>query len=264
MLYMSLLSKEHLGYALIVFTALLVIGGILTKGPIPQDVTYHLFVDTREIWLIPNFWNVVTNIPFVIVGLLGLFKLRLPGKLKVINDTRIAYILLFFGTFLVGFGSSYYHLAPDNQTLVWDRLPMTIAFMALFSIIISEFIAVRTGRALLLPLILAGILSVVYWHFSEVRGEGDLRIYMLVQFYPMLAIPIILLCFRSCCTHVSAYGWLLLAYIAAKLFEHFDAEVFDALGFISGHSLKHLAAALGIYVLLVFYQKRNCIGQGTI
>jgi len=261
---MDPVKKEKLGFALIIVTALIVLAGILSQGPIAQDISYHLFADTREIWSVPNFWNVVTNVPFVIVGLLGLYKLKFPGKLNVISDINIAYILLFFGTFLVGFGSSYYHLEPNNQTLVWDRLPMTIAFMALFSIIISEFISVRSGRALLLPLILAGILSVAYWHFSEVRGEGDLRFYLLIQFYPMLAAPIILLCFCSRCTHVYAYGWLLLAYIVAKLFEHFDAEVFNVLGVISGHSLKHLAAALGMYVLLVYYQKRNCIGQGMI
>ena len=261
---MESVKKEKLGFTLITITALVALTGILSLDPIAQDISYHLFVDTREIWSVPNFWNVVTNLPFVIVGLLGLYKLKSPGKLKLISEINIAYILLFFGTFLVGFGSSYYHLAPDNQTLVWDRLPMTIAFMALFSIIISEFVSVRSGRALLMPLILAGILSVVYWHYSEIRGEGDLRFYVLVQFYPMLAIPIMMICFRSHCTHVYAYWWLLLAYIAAKLFEHFDGEVFDALGFISGHSLKHLAAALGMYVLLAFYQKRNCGFNDTI
>ena len=255
---MSPHTKEKLGYSLIILTAVLTVGGILSLGPIPQDVRYHLFVDTREIWSVPNFWNVVTNVPFAIVGLLGLYKLRLPAKLGFLHENSTAYTLLFFGTFLVSFGSGYYHLSPNNQTLVWDRLPMTIAFMALFSIIISEFISIRSGKALLLPLILAGILSVVYWHFSEIRGEGDLRFYALVQFYPMLAIPIMMICFRSRCTHVYAYWWLLLAYIIAKLFEHFDAEVYDVLGFISGHSLKHLTAALGMYVLLFFYQKRSC------
>ena len=151
-------TRERIGYVLIILTAVLAVGSILTQGPFPQDVSYHLFVDTREIWSIPNFWNVVSNIPFAIVGLLGLYKLRTPGKPGILDETGTAYTLLFFGTFLVSFGSVYYHLAPDNQTLVWDRLPMTIAFMALFSIIISEFISVRSGKALLLPLILAGIL----------------------------------------------------------------------------------------------------------
>ena len=251
-------SRERIGYALLFLTALLAVGVILTQGPIPQDVSYHHFADTRQIWSVPNFWNVVTNVPFAIVGLLGLYKLRLPGRLGFINETRMAYTLLFFGTLLVSFGSSYYHLEPNNQTLVWDRLPMTIAFMALFSIIVSEFISIRPGKALLLPLILAGILSVLYWHLSEIRGAGDLRFYALVQFYPMLASPVILLFFRSRCTHVQAYWWLLLFYVLAKLFEQLDGELYDLLGFISGHSLKHLAAALGMYVLLVFYQKRDC------
>ncbi len=255
---MTRTTRERIGYALIVFTALLAIGALLTQGPIPQDLTYHLFVDTRTIWSIPNFWNVVTNLPFALVGLLGLYKLRLPGRLGFIDETRMAYTLLFFGTFLVSIGSSYYHLEPNNQTLVWDRLPMTIAFMSLFSIIISEFVSIRSGKALLLPLILAGILSVMYWHFSEIREQGDLRFYALVQFYPMLAIPIMLVCFNPRCTHVQAYWWLLVIYLTAKVFEQLDGEVYDALGIISGHSLKHLTAALGMYVLLVFYQKRTC------
>jgi hypothetical protein len=250
-------NKERLGYALIIVTAMLTLWVVMTQGPIPQDADYHLFVDERVVWSIPNFWNVVTSIPFAIVGLLGLAKLSTPGKLKFLHENTTAYILLFVGTLLVSFGSAYYHLEPNNQTLVWDRLPMSIAFMALFSIVISEFLSVRSGKALLLPLILTGMLSVAYWHFGESRGNGDLRFYAIVQFYPMIALFIMLFCFRSSYTHVQAYWWLLLAYIIAKLFEHFDAEVYHSLGFISGHSLKHLTAALGVFVLLVFYQKRG-------
>ena len=261
---MSPETKEKLGYGLIIFTALLAISGILSQGPIAQDASYHLFSDTREIWLIPNFWNVASNLPFVIVGFLGLYKLKHSGELNFIGEMYIAYLLLFLGIFLVGFGSAYYHLTPDKQTLVWDRLPMTIAFMSLFSIIVGEFIAARAGKALLLPLILTGIFSVIYWHLTESSGEGDLRLYILVQFYPILVIPIILTCFRSTCTHVQAYWWLLLSYVVAKLFEYFDGEIYNALGFISGHSLKHVVAALGLYVVLASFQKRRCHGHGTV
>ncbi len=261
---MSPERKQKLGFSLIIISALFALGAVLAMAPIAQDVTYHLFVDTREIWSIPNFWNVVSNIPFILVGFLGIYAFKKPNKLKAIDEINIAYILLFLGTLLVGFGSSYYHLAPDNPALVWDRLPMTIAFMALFSIVISEFIAVASGKALLWPLILVGIFSVVYWHFSEIRGAGDLRLYALVQFYPLLAIPVILVCFQSKCTHVQAYWWLLLVYIIAKMLEYFDAEIYNILGFISGHSLKHVIAALGMYVLLLFYQKRSCSEQAAV
>lgn len=251
-------KREKLGFALIAITALFAIVAVLSQGPISQDVAYHLFADTKPFWAIPNFWNVVTNLPFLIVGFVGLYELIFPGRLGTVNGMTVAYALLFAGAFLVGLGSAYYHWEPNNQTLVWDRLPMTIAFMALFSIIIGEFVSLRGGKALLFPLILAGIFSVVYWHIGEANGNGDLRPYVFVQFYPLFAIPIMLICFRSHCSHAHAYWWLLLAYTAAKLLEHFDRQIFDTLGFISGHSLKHVAAAAGIYILLRAYRKRNC------
>lgn len=255
---MTQTKKEKLGYGLLVLTAIIALVGVFIQDPIPQDINYHNFTDTREILSISNFWNVVSNVIFIFVGFAGLYKLSISAKLNTLSEMNIAYILLFFGVFLVGFGSGYYHLTPDNQSLVWDRLPMTIAFMALFSIIISEFISVPIGKKLLMPLILAGIVSVLYWHFTEVQGKGDLRLYALVQFYPMLAIPIIIICFHSRCSHVRGYWWVLVAYFVAKLFEHFDAEIYNTLGLISGHALKHIAAATGMYILLLFYEKRNC------
>ena len=254
----ALTNLNITGYLLIAATAFLALAGVMSHDPVPQDFNYHLFADSRETLSIPNFWNIVTSVPFTIVGVLGLHKLRSPGKLAVLSEIGMAYTMLFFGTLLVGFGSIYYHITPGNQTLVWDRLPMTIAFMALFSIIISEFISLRSGKLLLYPLILAGMSSVLYWHLSEVQGNGDLRLYILVQFYPLIAIPIILVCFRPRFSHVQSYWWLLLIYIIAKIFEHLDTEIFQTTGFISGHSLKHLAASMGMYTLLFFYQKRSC------
>jgi hypothetical protein len=133
---------------------------------------------------------------------------------------------------------------------------MTIAIMALFSIIIAEFISVQKGKCLLMPLLLAGIVSIVYWYVSELNGVGDLRFYALIQFYPIVAIPIILICFNAKFTNEKAYWCLLIAYIIAKVFEYYDAEVFNALGLISGHSIKHIIAAFGMYVLLYYYEER--------
>jgi hypothetical protein len=249
--------KNKIGYGLMVIVGLALALVLINKSAIPQDPSYHHFSDANPLWGIPNIWNVLSNMPFLLVGLLALYKLLMTDQLKIESRNKIAYVLLYLGVALVAFGSGYYHLWPDNSTLLWDRLPMTIAFMGLFSIVVTEFISVKVGKIILLPLVLAGLFSVIYWHVTETNGAGDLRFYILVQFFPMLAIPIILLTFSSRFTHASAYGWLILAYFIAKLFEHFDAQIHEILTVISGHSLKHITAAIGLYVLLLGYEKRK-------
>lgn len=222
--------------------------------PISQDLSYHSFVDNNTILGIPNFYNVVSNIPFLIVGIMGLYQLN---HLEIIPEMGLAYWLLFFAVALVAFGSGYYHLNPSNHTLVWDRLPMTIAFMSLFAIIISEFVNPISGNLWLFPLIVVGVFSVFYWQWTESNGAGDLRLYALVQFLPITIIPLILLMYPSKFSHVSGYWWLLVAYVLAKVFEYYDAQIYDLTSqLISGHAIKHVVAAIGMYVLLVSYKKR--------
>jgi len=240
------------------FIAVLIVGAIgalFFIEPIAQDPNYHNFIDQRMIVSIPNFWNVISNLPFLIVGFLGLKYLN---QLTISKEMGVAYWLLFFGVLLVGFGSSYYHLEPNNHTLVWDRLPMTLAFMSLFAVIVSEFVNERRGAMLLIPLLVVGVFSVFYWQWTESNGVGDLRLYALVQFLPMVIIPVVLLVYPSRFSHLSAYWWLLMAYLLAKLFEYFDVQIYSFLGgVISGHSLKHAIAALGMYVLLQSYRRRK-------
>jgi len=255
---MSPIKNEKFGLLLTLLFALASIIGLASLQPISQDVSYHNFGDARTLFAIQNFWNVLSNLPFLIVGLIGLHKLFNTDSLKLIPEMKLAYFFLFFGVALVAFGSGYYHVTPDNQTLVWDRLPMTIAFMALFSIIIAEFISIRIGNKLLWPLLIAGIASVFYWHITEQQGAGDLRFYAFIQFFPMLVIPVILIFFKSRFSHLNGYWVLILCYFLAKVFEHFDEGIYQLLGLtISGHSIKHMIAALGLYVLLRAYQQRN-------
>ena len=246
----------HIVIILISMSAALV---VFSLEPIAQDISYHNFKDQRTFFEIPNFWNVVSNIPFLLVGITGIYHLFYSQKIKFITDLKIAYVLLFISVSVVAVGSSYYHLWPANSTLFWDRLPMTVAFMSLFSIIIGEFISIKLGKILLWPLIVFGAYSVFYWHITESDGAGDLRLYILVQFLPVLLIPLILLFFKPVFTNISGYWLLLLAYIVAKLLEHFDSQVYDALLFMSGHSIKHIIAALGLYLLLISYNNRERI-----
>ena len=242
------MKKEKVGYIILIATAVLSIAALFFIAPIEQDTAYHHFCDSKTMFTIPNFWNVVSNLPFLIVGFIGLLKASKFPKPK------IQYLLFFTGISLVSFGSGYYHWNPNNETLVWDRLPMTIAFMSLFSIIISEFIDEKKGLKILTPALLIGLFSVIYWQVFN-----DLRIYALVQFYPMLAIPVILILFRSKYNLSFGYWVLSAAYLFAKVFEHFDHEIDHWLNGVSGHPLKHVVAATGIFFMLYTYTKRQKI-----
>lgn len=238
--------------AVVFFAAVAVVGSL---PPIAQDVGYHLFADTRNIFSIPNFWNVLSNVPFLFIGLAGLYGVVISKEIALVEHQKQAYILFFSAVLWVAIGSGYYHLWPSNGSLLWDRLPMTVAFMSLFSIIVSELISIRYSRSILGFLILFGVFSVVYWHVTELNGAGDLRLYILVQFLPMVLIPLFLLLCRGRSTNRAGYWLLLLWYAIAKVCEYFDQEIFDALVVVSGHSLKHIAAAIGVLFLLLAYRK---------
>ncbi len=237
----------------------------LLIDPIPQDPNYHNFADQRVFFDIPHFGDVITNIGFMLAGSIGLAWLLVPGRLKsafAADRERRAWIVFFLGIMLTGLGSSWYHLQPDNARLFWDRLPMTLMFMALVSIMVSERIDARVGTALLGPLVLAGLSSVAWWDYTEQQGRGDLRWYGLVQFYPMVASVLMLLLFRSRYTRDYLYWAALCAYAAAKIAEHFDVEMYHLSGWLSGHSLKHVLAAAGVWALLIMLRRRSVVAKG--
>ena len=151
---------------LIALSAILIVAVFFIE-PIPQDPSYHAFADTRSLLEIPNFWNVVSNIPFLMVGGAGLYYLISQNHPGLLPDLSMAYVVFFAGIFLTGIGSAYYHYAPANRTLVWDRLPMTLGFMGFVAIIIGEHISVPVAKRLLIPLLIVGAGSVLYWAITE-------------------------------------------------------------------------------------------------
>lgn len=224
---------------------------VFFTSPVRQSQAYHHFADCRQFLGFSNFWNVVSNLPFLLVGISGVcFVLRRrPSAIPpVVVDA--ASLVFFAGIFCTGFGSAWYHLHPDNYSLLWDRLPMTVAFMAFFSVVFREWVNEKAGTWLLFPLVLLGLFSVLYWQFTERQNHGDLRLYLLVQFLPMILIPLILLLFNKR-MYPKLYIWLVVAaYVLAKGFEMTDELVFRLTG-ISGHTLKHLAAAASPAIYLV-------------
>jgi hypothetical protein len=231
----------------IIVVALVVMVSI---DPIAQDPAYHNFADQRRIFSVANFFNVLSNLPFVIVGIMGIRLVALHKTTGGLAELQTIYLTFFVGVLLTGFGSAYYHYQPDNQTLVWDRLPMTIAFMALFSAIVGEYISTRLAWNLFVPLLILGITSVLYWHLTEMNGHDDLRAYVLVQFLPVLLIPLILWLFDSKLDNDKYIWGVIAAYAASKLMELLDAQLYNIFGLLSGHALKHLTAAFGA---LIFY-----------
>jgi len=165
--------------------------------------------------------------------------------------------VFFFGIALTAIGSGWFHLEPNNDTLVWDRLPMTIGFMSLVSIIVSEYFSPPLGRKILVPLLLVGAGSVAYWAHTESLGAGDLRPYAIVQFLPMLLIPLVIILYKARSDLGRYVWWMIGFYVAAKVAEQLDDPLFTLGNAISGHSLKHLLASLAPASLLFGLMRRR-------
>ncbi len=243
------LSESRWRYFLLALVAIGSVALMLSSPPIGQDPHYHEFADRRAFFGIPNFWDVVSNIPFLLVGIAGL-RFCLGHELR---SGKSAWIVLFAGVVLVSVGSSYYHWDPQDATLVWDRLPITITFMGLLVAVIAEYLSARLARVLLVPMLLLGLASVLYW-----RAFGDLRFYLWVQLIALLAIPLIIVLFRA----RYARRWLLLAafgwHALAKVSELYDREFFALTGnLFSGHSFKHILAAMACFTILWMLRTRK-------
>jgi hypothetical protein len=238
-------------WVLVGFTLAVAVAAFLAPR-IPQSQSYHDFADRRALLGIPNFGDVASNLLFAVSGGWGLvFLFAKRGRERFIDPReRWAYVFVFLGLLLTAFGSGYYHLAPDNARLVWDRLPMTLAFMGLVSAMISERVSVSVGCYLLPVLLSIGAGSVILWWYSEARGAGDLRFYAATQVYAVLILPVLLL-LPPRYTRGYDFGVVFGLYVLAKIFETADRQIFSLdRHTTSGHTLKHLAAgAAGIWVL---------------
>ncbi|KAK2642097.1 hypothetical protein Ddye_023860 [Dipteronia dyeriana] len=250
---------------------------MIVTPAIPQSQEYHDFADQRQFlgnpfyhfhFLhtliyslysfpcfsgIPDFLNVVSNFPFLVIGLIGLvlcfhrnyFKLGLQGELW-------GWAVFFIGVAAVGVGSSYYHLNPDDARLVWDRLPMTISFTSIIAIFIIERIDEQKGTVSLIPLLLAGVVSILYWRFFD-----DLRPYALIQFVPCIAIPLMAILLPPMYTHSAYWLWAAGFYLLAKVEEALDKPIYKwTHHIVSGHTLKHLCAAMvPVFLTLMLAQR---------
>lgn len=248
---------------LLLSLTLVVVVVFLSLPRFAQPLSYHHFADQRAFLGIHNFGDVASNLPFAVIGIWGIAFVLLsnPATLRehfLDLRERWPYLMVFVGLALTAIGSSCYHLNPDNTRLVWDRIPMTIVFMSMVAAVISERVSVRAGLCLLPLLLLGGVGSVLQWYGSELRGAGDLRLYAAVQVYSGLVLLFALL-LPARYTRGWDFGVVVALYVLAKVLEVLDRPIFDAGHFVSGHTLKHLAAAGAGYWILRMVQNRQII-----
>ena len=237
-------ARQHLPVLVFLGVMGVSLAALLLLPPIVQDQDYIRFADMRIMCGVPNGWNVLSNIPFIVIGAVGLVQFR--------NDPVT--VVIFAGIFMTGFGSSYFHWWPDNDTLFWDRLPIALAFMALLAAAIQERLDARVGAVVLWPLLVIAIASLLIW-----RQSGDLRLYAWVQFFPLLTVPVMF--FLCPAKYTGTLYWIAAAaiYALAKVFEHFDNAIFSIGHVVSGHTLKHLVAATACLAVLRYFQTRQPI-----
>lgn len=217
------------------------IAALLLHGPIAQPESYHDFADARAWGPLPNAQNILSNALLLLGGMLGCAWYGTHAG----TERSRAWLFVFVGAAATAFGSSWYHLAPSDSTLVWDRIPMGLAFTAYFIALLEDYVDPRVRAGWLLALFPLSALSIAYWHAS-----GDLRGWVLVQALPLLATPLVL--WLSPRRHAGArYLWIALAcYALAKACELADGPLYALTAHaLSGHAAKHLLAGAGVIAL---------------
>jgi len=243
---MSVVAKQRLLIAIFAAVAIT----ILLLPKIPQDPAYHQFADQRALLGIPNAFNVLSSLIFAWAGIVGGYRLLARNTLRIRSGIYLAYVIFFAALLLTGLGSAAYHWRPDNASLTLDRLPMAISFASFSVILLAERVSLDFARRALPPALLAAVTAVVYWYYGELAGNGDLRAYLLLQLMPVILLPFVLLACPSRYDRNADLWWLLAWYLAARLCELFDRQIYDALGLVSGHSLKHIAAGIASLLFL--------------
>lgn len=249
--------------AVIVLTVVALAAAFLLPA-VHQPLEYHDFADHRHLLGVDNFLDVVSNIGFLAFGVLGLAVVFRHHTCFASSAERWPYAVFFVGVLLTALGSAYYHLAPDNETLFWDRLPMTIAFMGLVASQIVDRINVRLGLALLLPMLLVGAASVIYWSISERMGAGNVLPYGILQGYSVVILLLLAVLHPSRYTRGSDIYWVFGWYVLSKVLETFDAQMLGILHVVSGHTLKHLAAAVAAFAVCRMLMRRTLKNDGML
>lgn len=226
-----------------------VVLAMLLYGPIAQPPHYHDFADKRSAFGLPNAADVLSNAGFFLVGLWGLLRLWQARRRPVLATGWPGYCLFLVALMLTAVGSGYYHLAPDDARLVWDRLPIALTGAGLLAAVRAESRPRANNAIAITLLMLAAVLSVLWWHLTAQNGNGELRPYLLMQIMPLLLIPLWQGIYDAARADRIAFGFAILLYVAARAAELCDHQLLALIGWASGHTIKHLLATAAAAVL---------------
>ena len=240
---------KFLRNSLPMLTTLLLAGAMLWHGPIAQSLDYHAFADRSVHLGLPHFADVTSNLGFALVAIWGWLALVPVRQNELLKPGWLGYRLFLIGLLLTALGSAYYHLAPDNARLVWDRLPIALSCAGLLAGVRGD---VRQQREAAYPIVLGifAILSVVWWNFTEQVGSGDLRPYLFLQALPLLLIPLWQWQYRAPRADRLAFGSAIAFYALAKWAELNDHAIAATLGGVTGHTLKHGLATVAVAMVV--------------
>lgn len=217
-------------------------------GPlVAQQANYHGFADQQVRWGLPHAADVLSNLAFAVMALTGARRLAFA---HLDTTQRSLGALTCTGLLLTAACSSWYHLWPDDAGLVVDRLGMSFAFAGLIGLAACRT-SRRAGVAMAALVLLGAPVSVAVF-----AASGDLLPWAVLQGGGM-----VLLLAMAAVRHHDAlpvrWGLVIAAYALAKLLELGDHAIWEATGqWVSGHSLKHVVAALAVWPVLATWVPR--------
>lgn len=241
--------KRHHRYVPTVAIAI-VAALMLLHGLIPQLERYHDFAD-HSLWAgIPHAADVLSNLGFAVVALWSAIRVWPQRHHPALGAGCVGYFVFLLALVLTAVGSTYYHLAPDDWRLVWDRLPIALACAGLLAGVRATLAPRVNVKIEIIGLALFAVASVAWWYVGQKNGSGDLRPYLLLQGAPLLLIPLWQAVYGANRADRLWFGFALLLYVSAKFTEVHDHEIHAMLGWITGHTIKHMLATAAAWVLV--------------
>ena len=227
----------------------------ISYGPISQPQEYHDFADDREFLSIPNALDVMSNLVIIYPGIIGLAFVHERRKNSQLSDDEVSIqITLFSGMILTFAGSVWFHLDPNDSTMLWDRLGMSVVIGSCISLLIHDMYDRGLAGKVHLPIVVLSLISVLWWPVFD-----DLRFYFIVKYHPFILFPILLFYGNRIYNKISGYYWGLSMFILATVFEFTDLQIFEITGFISGHTLKHIFAGIGLWFVMAMIRDRTLL-----